>query len=62
MFLYEAGNVIQAGAGKFNGVPPSELRLVLVAFGQLVVKEMDVVHVALHNWHTGGFAYPAGLK
>ena len=51
MFLYEAGNLVQAGASKFNGVLPGELRLVLVVFGQLMVKEMDVVHVAVHSWH-----------
>ena len=49
MFLYEAGNVIKTRARKLRGVVSGELYLVLLGFGQLVVKEVEVIDVAVNG-------------
>ena len=58
MLLYEAGNVIRTRARKFNGVVPGELYLVLFGFGQLLVKEVDVIDIAVHGPRSSGAPIP----
>ena len=48
VLLYEAGDVIQAGATEFSGVVSGEPE-VRFASRHLVVEKVDMVHIAVHS-------------